>query len=97
MGALAPAELRKRIGSVDAERAAIAAAQEAPGAQEMVPDEVMADLVEVFSSWASLRAAERRALLAAWRIEVFVEIERKAIRVDRLRVGALPGDVWLYK
>lgn len=96
MGALAPAELRKRIGAVDAERAAVAAAQDAPGALEVVPDEVMADLVEVFASWASLRSAERRALLAAWRIEVYVEIEWKAIRVDRLRIGALPGDVWLY-
>jgi hypothetical protein len=72
---------------------------EAPEDPDPVPDEVAeADLVEVFASWATLRASERRALLRAWRIERYVErVARGMLRVERLRIGAVPGDAWLYK
>lgn len=97
-GALALSELRKRISQLDAERAAVEAAMEAPETPDPVPDEVLADIVEVFASWASLRASERRALLRAWRIELYVErVAPGILRVERLRIGAVPGDAWIYK
>jgi len=97
-GSLALPELQKRIGQIDAERAAVEAAMGAPETPDPVPDEVLADIVEVFAAWANLRGAERRALLRAWRIELYVErAARGVLRVERLRIGAVPGDAWIYK
>ena len=97
-GALALTELQKRVGQIDAERAAVEAAMGAPETPDPVPDEVLADIVEVFASWANLRSAERRTLLRAWRIELYVErAARGVLRVERLRIGAVPGDAWIYK
>lgn len=66
-----------------------------------VPADVVAELVEVFASWRDLRREDKRALLRDYRAEVVVESvggRRSGLyRVDRVRLGVLPPDVWLYK
>jgi len=92
-------ELRKREGAVEAEKAALDALMDT---QEpwTPPEDLVTDLVDVFSSWSDLQRHERRSLLRDYRLEIVVETQgekrRRWLRVDRLRLLGLPPHVWLY-
>ncbi len=64
-------------------------------------DELVDELVQVFGSWAGLPRANKRALLREWRIEIIGRIEgpkrKRWFEIERVRTGALPEQVWLYK
>jgi hypothetical protein len=92
-------EARERAVILDAEQSQIEALI---GREEEIglPDDLVADLVEVFGSWRDLRHEEKRTLLRSYGAEISVEHQgtrrRSWLRVDRLRLSAFPSYLWIY-
>jgi hypothetical protein len=63
--------------------------------------ELVAALVDVFSSWQDLTKAEKRELLRSYRMRIVVtRPQRGEMKVERVDIGALPSfpdELCLYK
>ena len=93
-------ELQKREAALDEARTSIEALMVADDIWEPT-DELVDELVQVFGGWAGLPRAHKRALLREWRVEIIGRIEgpkrKRWFEIERVRTGALPAQVWLYK
>jgi DNA invertase Pin-like site-specific DNA recombinase len=90
MGAIDDRELRKTLVSLDAEAAALRAAQDRSGREIVVDPESVSAVVRAFACWASRPRSSRRALLRDLGITVRVSRPRpRQLVVESVEIRAL--------
>lgn len=95
-------EASKRLAGIEGDIAAIEALLGREKGRFEVDAAVVAQLAEVFASWADLQRAEKRQLLAAYRIRLMLKTTQRKHppEVDSITIGLLGesrDDVRLYK
>lgn len=84
-------DLRDRLASLEREAEALRSRRPQERPEEVDADELAA-ILDVFANWESLRAHERRDLLAAFGARIFVARPRRGVlEVERLELPAIAG------
>jgi hypothetical protein len=99
MGSIDPADFRKRIISIDAERNAVTLQMEAVESPE-IDESACVDLAYAFARWSRLGRARRRRLLESFGVRFWIEKEGRGFHarviVSRIEIGVL-SNAAIYK
>jgi hypothetical protein len=99
MGSIDPADFRKRVAAIDAERNAITLQVEAVEPPE-IDESACVDLAYAFARWSRLGRARRRRLLESFGVRLWIEKEGRGFHarviVSRIEIGVLSNAV-IYK
>lgn len=89
-GLYSTAEVSKRLARLNGEVALLAELMERSPAPIRPNPALVADLAEVFGSWADLGRESRRRLLSAYRIRVAISVpRRRVLHVHKVAIGVL--------